>query len=50
MGIIDIIIIILILGWIGGFTFHFAGWLINSLIVIAFILLIIRLLGTGKKL
>jgi len=49
MGIIDLLIIILILAWIGGFSFHIAGGLIHLLIVIAIILLIIRLLGIGKN-
>jgi len=29
MGILDIIIIILLIGWIGGFSFHVAGGLIH---------------------
>lgn len=45
MGILDLIIIILILAWIGGFSFHVAGGLIHILIVIAIILLVLRLLG-----
>jgi len=49
MGILDIIIIILILAWIGGFSFHIAGGLIHLLIVIALILLIIRLLRIGRN-
>lgn len=44
MGILDLIIIILIIAWIGGFSFHVAGGLIHILIVIAIILLILRLL------
>lgn len=44
MGILDIIIIILIISWIGGLTFHIAGGLINILIVIALVLFILRLL------
>lgn len=49
MGILDLIIIILILAWIGGFSFHVAGGLIHLLIVIAVILLVIRLLGIGRN-
>lgn len=47
MGIIDLLILILVLGWIGGFSFHVGGGLIHLLIVIAVILLIVRLLGIG---
>lgn len=45
MGILDLIIIILIIAWLGGFTLHIAGGLIHILIVIAIILLVLRLLG-----
>lgn len=48
MGILDLIIIILILAWLGGFSFHIAGGLIHILIIIAIVLLIIRLLGIGR--
>jgi len=48
MGILDILIIVLILAWLGGFSFHIAGGLIHLLIVIAIILLIVRLLGRGR--
>lgn len=47
MNILDIIIVLLILGWIGGFGFHIAGGLIHLLLVIALIVLIFRLLGVG---
>lgn len=49
MGILDLIIIILLIAWIGGFSFHVAGGLIHILIVIAIILLVIRLLGIGRN-
>jgi hypothetical protein len=45
MGILDIIIIVLIITWLGGFTLHFGGQLIHLLLVIAVIILIARLLG-----
>ena len=45
MGILDIIIILLVLGWLGGFAFHVGGGLIHILLVIAVIVLIARLLG-----
>lgn len=48
MNILDLIILILILMWIGGYSFHFAGSLIHILLVIAIILLIVRLIrGRG---
>lgn len=50
MGILDLIIIILIIAWLGGFSFHVAGGLIHILIVIAIVLLILRLLGRGRNL
>ena len=45
MGLLDIIIIILIIGWLGGFSFHVGGGLIHILLVIAVIIIIARLLG-----
>lgn len=45
MGILDIIIILLVIGWLGGFSFHVGGGLIHLLLVIALIVLIARLLG-----
>ena len=45
MSALDIIILILVLGWIGGFGFHIGGSLIHLLLVIALIALIFRLVG-----
>ena len=45
MGILDIIIIILVIAWLGGFSLKVGGGLIHLLIVIVVILVIIRLLG-----
>jgi len=45
MGLLDIIIIVLVIGWLGGFTLHIGGGLIHLLLVIAVIVLIARLLG-----
>ena len=45
MGILDIIIILLVIGWLGGFSLHIGGGLIHLLLVIAVIVLIARLLG-----
>ena len=43
-----LIIIILVILWLGGFSFHIGGSLIHLLLVVALILLIIRL-ATGKR-
>lgn len=45
MGLLDIIIIVLVVLWLGGFSLHVGGELIHLLIVIAIIVLIARLLG-----
>lgn len=45
MGLIDIIIILLVIGWLGGFALHLGGGLIHILLVIALIIFIARLLG-----
>jgi hypothetical protein len=45
MGILDIIIIILVISWLGGFSLHIGGGLIHLILVIAVIVLVIRLLG-----
>jgi len=45
MGILDIIIIVLVISWLGGFSLHIGGGLIHLLLVIALIVLVARLLG-----
>lgn len=45
MGILDIIIILLIISWLGGFSLHVGGGLIHLLLVIAVIIFVVRLLG-----
>jgi hypothetical protein len=45
MGLLDIIIVILVIAWLGGFSLHIGGGLIHLLLVIAVIVLIARLLG-----
>lgn len=45
MGLLDIIIIILVISWLGGFSLHVGGGLIHLLLVIAVIVLVARLLG-----
>ena len=44
MGILDIIIIILVISWIGGFALNVGGGLIHLLLVIAVVVLVIRLI------
>jgi hypothetical protein len=45
MGILDIILIILVIAWLGGFSLHIGGSLIHLLLVVAVIILVVRLLG-----
>lgn len=45
MGLLDIIIVILVISWLGGFSMHLGGGLIHLLLVIAVIVLVARLLG-----
>lgn len=45
MNVLNIIIILLVILWLGGFSFHIGGKLIHALLVIAAIILIFRLLG-----
>jgi len=47
MGLLDIIIIILVIAWLGGFSLHFGGSLIHLILVIALIVLVARLLGVS---
>jgi hypothetical protein len=47
MGILDILIVILVISWLGGFAFHVGGGLIHILLVIAVIVLVARLLGVS---
>jgi hypothetical protein len=45
MGLLDIIIILLVISWLGGFALHVGGGLIHLILVIALIVLVARLLG-----
>lgn len=45
MGLLDIIIILLVISWLGGFSLKIGGGLIHLLIVIAVVILLARLLG-----
>jgi hypothetical protein len=47
MGLLDLIIIILVISWLGGFTLHIGGDLIHLILVIALIVLVARLLGVN---
>lgn len=47
MGLLDIIIILLVISWLGGFSLHVGGGLIHLLLIIAVIVLIARLLGVN---
>jgi hypothetical protein len=45
MGLLDIIIILLVIAWLGGFSLHIGGGIVHILLVIAVIILVVRLLG-----
>lgn len=45
MGILDIIILILVISWLGGFALHIGGGLIHLILVIALIIFVARILG-----
>jgi hypothetical protein len=45
MGLLDIIIVILVIAWLGGFSMHVGGNLIHLVLVIAVVVLVARFLG-----
>lgn len=45
MSLLDIVIVVLIVSWLGGFSLRVGGGLIHLLLVIAVIVLVARLLG-----
>lgn len=45
MSLLDIIVLVLIVSWLGGFSLKFGGQLIHLLLVIAVIILLARLMG-----
>lgn len=47
MSILDILIVLLLISWIGGYSFHFGGGLIHLLLVALVIVVLLRLLGVG---
>jgi len=48
MGLIDILILLVLLSWLGGFSLHVGGGLIHLLIVVALIMVIFRV-ASGRK-
>jgi multisubunit Na+/H+ antiporter MnhF subunit len=48
MGLLDIIIVLLVLSWLGGFAIHVGGGLIHLLIVIALVMFIFRIVD-GRR-
>jgi hypothetical protein len=49
MSLLDIIILLLVVSWLGGYSIHVGGGLIHLLLVIALIMLVFRLVGGGRK-
>lgn len=47
MNVLDIVIIVLLIGWIGGFGLRVAGGLIHILLVVALVVFVLRLLGVA---
>ena len=47
MGLIEIIAIILIIMWLGGFALHIGGGLIHILLVVAVVVFLIRFIRRG---
>lgn len=47
MSLLDIIILVLVISWLGGFSLRIGGGLIHFLLVIALIVLVVRLLGVN---
>jgi hypothetical protein len=47
MGLLDVLLILLLISWIGGFSLHIGGGLIHLLLVIAVIVFVARLLGVA---
>lgn len=47
MGILDIILLVLVISWLGGFSLGFGGGLIHLLLIIAVIVLVARIVGVA---
>jgi hypothetical protein len=48
MSLLDIIILLLVVSWLGGYSIHVGGGLIHVLLVIALVMFIFRLAG-GRR-
>lgn len=48
MGLLDVVILLVLLSWLGGFSLHVGGGLIHLLIVIALIMLVFRI-ASGRR-
>ena len=48
MGALDVVILLLVLSWLGGFSIHAGGGLIHLLLVIALVMLIFRV-ARGRR-
>lgn len=48
MGILDFIILLLVISWLGGFALNVGGGIIHLLLVVALVVLILRLLGIRR--
>lgn len=49
MSLIDVVILLVLLSWVGGFSINVGGGLIHLLLVIALVMFIFRL-ATGRRL
>ncbi len=47
MGLLDIIIILLVISWLGGFSLKVGGGLIHLLLIVAVVVFVARLLGVN---
>lgn len=44
MGVLDLVILLLVISWLGGFAFNLAGDVIHVLLVIAVVMFVMRFL------
>ncbi len=47
MGLLDLLILVLVVSWLGGFSLRIGGGFIHLLLVIALIVIVARLLGAN---
>lgn len=50
MSLLDIVILLVLLSWLGGFSLHIGGGLIHLLVVIAVVMVIFRVVGGRRAL